>query len=105
MLNNKAFPQLPKYDLDLEVYRAINKSKLYKVAAHAVMFPYAEAISWIIKKDDLERRYIIDAKGKPMGSFQALAIIACYHLLEGKKILDDKLVNNFPHSPRDILKD
>jgi hypothetical protein len=105
MLNNTTFPQLPKYDLDLEVYRAIKKSKLYKVATHAIMFPYAEAISWILKKDDLERRYIIDAKGKPMGSFQPLAIISFYHLVEGKKILDDELVNNFPHSPRDILKD
>jgi len=39
-----------------------------------------------------------------VGSFQPSTIASYYHLEEGENILDEKLVKNFPHNPRDLLK-
>jgi hypothetical protein len=89
MFNNQTFPQLPKQDHDLKAFRAIKRSKLYKVVTHAIVFPCVEAISWIVKHVDLERKHIINAKGQPMGSFQPSTIASYYHLEEGEKILDE----------------
>jgi hypothetical protein len=99
MFNNQIFPQLPEQDPDLDIYKAIKKSKLHKVATHAVVFPCAEAISWIVKHANLDKRLIINAKGKPVASFHPLMIASCYHLDEGELALDDELVKGFSHSP------
>jgi hypothetical protein len=57
-----------------------------------------------VKHVDLETRFILNAQGHPITSFQASIISSCYHLEDGEKALDKKLVKNFPHSPREILK-
>jgi hypothetical protein len=57
-----------------------------------------------VKHANLESKHIIHAKGQPMGSFQPSTIASFYHLEEGEKVLDDELVN-FPHNPKDLLKD
>jgi hypothetical protein len=77
--NNQTFPQYGEDDPDLKMFRNIKRSKLYKVAAHTTVFPCAEAISWIVKHVDLETRFILNAKGHPITSFQA-SIIASLSL-------------------------
>jgi hypothetical protein len=83
MFNNQTFPQLPEHDPDLDVHRAIKRSKLHKIAARAVVFPCTKVISWIVKHANLENKHIINAKGHPVASFQPSVITACYHLYEG----------------------
>jgi hypothetical protein len=105
MFNNQKFPQFQEQDQYLEEFKSINKSKLYKVETHTSIFPYEKSFSWIMKHAYLERRHIINAKGRPIRYFQPSTITSYYHLKEEENILDDELVNNFPHNPRYLLKD
>jgi hypothetical protein len=34
---------------ELQVFRNIRKSRIFRVAAHPTVFPCADAISWILK--------------------------------------------------------
>jgi hypothetical protein len=70
MFKNQSFPQGEEYDSHLKIFKNIMKSKFYKVAAHAKIFPCVEAISWIVQHVDLDTRYILNAKECPITSFQ-----------------------------------
>jgi hypothetical protein len=52
----------------------------------------------------MDTRYMVNSQGHPITYFQDLVISSCYHIEEREKELDMKLVNNFPHSPRELLK-
>jgi hypothetical protein len=52
MFNNQIFPQASKQDQDLEVFKAIKRSKLWQPTT----------ISWVVKHTYLEIRHIINAK-------------------------------------------
>lgn len=56
VFTNETFPYLPEKDSDIEVYWAIIKSTLHKIAVHAAIFPCAEAISWIIKQAHIDNK-------------------------------------------------
>jgi hypothetical protein len=56
-------------DPNLKMFRNIKRSKIYKVAAHAIVFPCAEFVLWIMKYIDLETIYILNSKGHPITSF------------------------------------
>jgi hypothetical protein len=75
------------------------------VETHTSIFPYEKSISWITKHAYLERKHIINAKGRTIRSFQPSTIISYYHLKEEENNLNDEFVNNFPHNLRDLLKD
>jgi len=104
MFNNHNFSHMEGDDPDLKTFINIKRSKLYKFAAHTTMFPFVEAISWITKQDVLEMRYILNDKVHPITSFEALIIYSCYHLEDGERPLDKKLIKKFPHSPKELLK-
>jgi hypothetical protein len=104
MLNKQTFPQLPKDDPNFNTYKNIRRFILYKVTAHASIFPYVEAISWIVNHADLDTRYILNVQGFPITSFQASVIFSYYHLEEGEKVLDKNIVKIFLHIPMELLK-
>jgi hypothetical protein len=74
------------------------------VVACATVFPCVDAISWILKHIYLDNLYILNAKGKPITSFQAIDIAKYYHLEKGTRSLDDELLNKFPHKVKDLFK-
>jgi hypothetical protein len=104
MFNNQTFPQLPEDNPDLKTFRNIRRSKLYKFATHATMFACVEAISRIVKNVNMEITFILNSQGHPIISFQDSLISSCYHLEDVEKALQMKLVKNFPHNPRELLK-
>jgi len=61
-------------DPDLQTFINIKKYKLYKVVVHTIVFPCAKSISWIVRHDDLETKYILNAKHHPITSFEASTI-------------------------------
>jgi hypothetical protein len=56
-------------DSDLKIFKNIRKSKLHKVVAHATVFPYAEAISWIVRHVNLNTRYILNTRENLIAAF------------------------------------
>jgi hypothetical protein len=71
MFKKKNFPVEVEDQDELKIFKNIWRSGLHRVVAHATIFPCADTISWILKHIDLDNRYILNAKGKPIVSFQA----------------------------------
>jgi hypothetical protein len=65
MFKKENFPMEAKYHDELKVFKNIQRSGLHRLVAHAILFPYVERVSWILKKIDLDNQYILNAKGKP----------------------------------------
>jgi len=75
-------------DLDLNTFRNIRRSKLYKFPAHTMMFPCVEYILWIVRHTDLETIYILNSKGHQITSFEGSIIASYYHLEDEDRSLD-----------------
>jgi hypothetical protein len=43
-------------------------------------------------------------KDHPITSFEASIISSYYHLEDGERSLDEKLIKKFPHNPKELLK-
>jgi hypothetical protein len=83
MFKKKSFPIEAEYEDELKVFRYIRKSRLHRAKTHTMVFHCADAISWIIRHVDLDNRYILNAKGKPIKSFRSYDIASYYHLERG----------------------
>jgi hypothetical protein len=88
----------------LRIFNNIRKSKLHRVAAHPPVLPCADAIAWIIEHVDLQNRYILNARGEPIASFQAADLAKYYHLEKGPQKLDEDLLSKFPYKGNDLFK-
>lgn len=64
------------------------------------MFPYADAITWILKNTDVSSRYVYNARKEPMTSFIPRYLTKCYHIEEGTKNMDNKLLSEFEYTPK-----
>ena len=82
----------------------IRKSKLHKVASHPPVLPCADAIAWIIEHVGLQNRYILNARGDPIASFQASDLAKYYHLEKGPQQLDGDLLSKFPYKGNELFK-
>jgi hypothetical protein len=47
---------------ELQAFKNIIKSGIFRVAAHPTVFPCADAISWILKNTYVDNRYIFNAR-------------------------------------------
>jgi hypothetical protein len=47
---------------ELQEFKNIRKSGIFRVATHPTIFPCADAISWILKNADVDSRYIFNAR-------------------------------------------
>jgi hypothetical protein len=74
------------------------------VVAHAIVFPYVDTISWIIRHVDLKTLYILNAKGNPIVLFRVSNISQYYHFERGILALYDELIKKFPHKAKDLFK-
>jgi hypothetical protein len=74
------------------------------VVDHAIVFPCADEILWILKHVDLDNRYIINVKWYPIASFQAIELDKYYHLENRTQSLDEELIRNFPHKAKHLFK-
>jgi hypothetical protein len=59
MFNNQSFPQEPENNSDLNIFKNIKRSKLYKVEAHTQVFPCKKDISWILNHMELEKYHLM----------------------------------------------
>jgi hypothetical protein len=46
---------------ELQAFKNIRKSGIFRVEAHPMVFPCADAISWILKNIDINSRYVCNA--------------------------------------------
>ena len=47
---------------ELQVFKNIKKSGIFRVAAHPTVFPCADTISWILKNIDINSQYVYNAR-------------------------------------------
>jgi hypothetical protein len=47
---------------ELQVFRNIIKSGIFRVEAHPTIFPCADAISWTLKNIEINSRYVCNAR-------------------------------------------
>jgi hypothetical protein len=69
MFKKSSFPTEVKDQDELKIFKNIQRSGIFRVTTHVVVFPCVDAISWIIKHDDLGNRCILNARGEPIESF------------------------------------
>ena len=79
MFKKKNFPVDVEDQDELKIFKNIWRSRLHRVVARASISPYVDVISWILKNVDLDNRYTLNAKGKPIVSFQVANIFNYYH--------------------------
>jgi hypothetical protein len=87
---------------ELRVFKNIRKSRIFKVAARAVVFPCVDAISWILKHIDLGNRHVCNARGEPITYFHPADLAKYYHLEKGMKKLDNNLLVEFKHTAKEL---
>jgi len=104
MFKNQRSPQEAKDDPNIQIFRNIRKSKLHRVATHATIFPCTNAISWIVWHVDLDNRYILNTKERPITSFQESNIASFYHLEKGDLSLDEEVIKKFSLKENDLCK-
>jgi len=66
--------------------------RIHRVATCFAVFSYANSIAWILKHIKLENRYIYNARGDPIVSFEPTDLEKCYHLEKGTRNLDYELI-------------
>jgi hypothetical protein len=89
---------------NLNIFKNIRRSKLYKVTTHAIAFSCIEAISWIFSHVNLETKYILNVRDHPITSFQASNIASFYHLDKGERSIDKNMIKEFPLKVKDMFK-
>jgi hypothetical protein len=70
MFKKSSFSTDAKDQDELKIFKNIKRSGIFRVASHVVVFPYVDAIIWIIKHINLRNKYIFNARGDPIASFQ-----------------------------------
>jgi hypothetical protein len=88
---------------ELQAFKNIRKSGIFRVATHPTVFPCTDAISWILKNTDISSRYICNTRKEPIASFRPEFLAKCYHIEEGSKRLDGKLLSEFEYTPKDLF--
>jgi hypothetical protein len=73
---------------ELQAFRNIRKLGIFRVETHPAMFPYADAISCILKNVYIDSRYIFNTRKEPIASFKLDDLAKCYHLEVGNKKID-----------------
>jgi len=67
----------------------IRRSNINQVAARMRIFPCVEFIRLMVKKSDLENRWILDHKGQPIASFQPSNLEKRYRFPEAEQYMDE----------------
>jgi hypothetical protein len=55
---------------ELKVFKNIRKSGIFRVAAHPMVFPCVDSITWILKNIDVKDRFVCNARKDPIASFR-----------------------------------
>jgi hypothetical protein len=97
MFKKHNFPIEAEDEDELKVFKNIQKLGLHRVVSRTTVYPCADEILWIIQHVDLDNRYIINNKGKPIKSFHVSDIALYYHLERGILLLDDDLIRKLSH--------
>jgi hypothetical protein len=88
---------------ELQVFRNIRKSSKFGVATHPKIFPYADAIIWILKNTNVNNRYFYDPRRYPIASYIPKYLAKCYHIEKGINMLDKKILSEFEYMPKDLF--
>jgi hypothetical protein len=104
MFKKQNFPIEVEDEDKLKVFKNTKKLGLHRVATHVVVFRCIDTISWIIRHVDLDNRYIIYSKGKPITSFHVSNLASYYYLERGSLLLDEELIKKFPHKEKYLTK-
>jgi len=81
----------------------IKRSYLHVVAAKATIFPYAEAIEWIISHTDSHNCMVNDDRGNCIGVFQPLEVDKYYKFPTQEVLLNTTFVKKF-YGKQDLTK-
>jgi len=103
MLKISNFSTEAKYINELQVFKNINKSNIFRVATQPTIFPCADEISYILKNTNLNDRYTCNTRKYPIASFRPENLSKCYHIEEGIKRLDSKLLEKFEYTPKGLF--
>jgi len=88
---------------ELQAFRNIKKSGIFRLAAHPAVFSCADAISWILKNIHINSQYVCNARKEPMASFKPNDLARCYHIEVGIKTLDGQLLSELELTPKDLF--
>jgi hypothetical protein len=103
MFKKSNFSMEAKEPDELQVFKNIRKSGIFKVETHPTMFPYAFSIAWILKNIDVNGRHIWNARKEPITSFRPKYLAKCYHIEKGSKRLDKNILSDFEYTPTDLF--
>ena len=67
------------------------------------MFPFADAITWILKNIDVKDRYICNDRKDPIASFSPEYLEKFYHIENESNKLDRKLLSEFEYMLKDLF--
>jgi hypothetical protein len=70
MFKNSNFSSEVEDPYQLKVFKNIRKSRIFRLAAHPMVFPFKDSITWIFKNIDISGRYVFNARKDPIASFK-----------------------------------
>jgi hypothetical protein len=88
---------------DLQAFRNIRKSRIFRVASHLTIFPCTYSISWILNNSNISSKYVCNMSKEPIDSFILDYLTKCYHIEEEHKSLDGELLNKFEYTPKYLV--
>jgi hypothetical protein len=88
---------------ELQVFKNIMKSSIFRVVAHPTILPCAYDISWIMKNTNLNNVHVYNSRKEPIASSRSENLAKCFHIEEGIKRLDSILLNKFEYTPNEFF--
>jgi len=88
---------------ELQAFKNIKKSRILRVVAHPIVFPCADATSWILKNANVDSRYIFNARKESIASFRPDNLSKFYHIEARNKRLDGHLLSELELTPKDLF--
>jgi hypothetical protein len=87
----------------LQAFKNIRKLGIFRVETHPTVFPCIDSILWILKNIDINSRYVCNARKEPISSFRQEFLSKCYHIEEGNKRMDRKILSEFEYTLKDLF--
>jgi len=104
MFKRKNFPVEVEDHNDLKIFGNIRRLGFHRVVSHAIIFPYAYPISWILKHIEIDKQYILNSKWQPITSFKETDLSKYYYLENRTWSSDDELLKKFTQKENYLFK-
>jgi hypothetical protein len=88
---------------ELNIFKNIRRSRIFRVTARTDVLPFIDPISWIFKNIYLRNIYVCNSRKEPIASFMPKYLEKFYHLEKGTKKLENKLLDEFEHTTKEFF--